>query len=129
MPDPRLKQAMAEIRALCRRYDIGGQITLVSKSHAEFGYFFPTWSVVQPEKGPEGQEGIRIRSFKEYYSSAQAQHDAMEESLHCLYQIRDIAGQTFMMFENLTAQVEEVSGLNIEHQPFHEFEPHQEGDL
>jgi len=41
MPDPRLKKAMAEIRALCRRYDIGGQITLVSQSHAEFGYFPP----------------------------------------------------------------------------------------
>ena len=128
MPDPRLKKAMAEIRALCRRYDLGGQITLVSKSHAEFAYFFPTWSVVQPEKGPEGQEGIRVRSFKEYYPSAEAQQKAMEESLHCLYQIRDLAGQAFLAFESLTAEVEKRCGFTIEHTPFHGFEPHQEED-
>jgi len=120
--DPRLKDAMRAIARILRTYDIAGAITLVSKSHAEFRYQFPTWSVVQPEKGPEGQEGIRIRSFKEYYPSVEAQKQAMEASLHCLYQIRDLAGQTFLVFENLTSQVEEVSGLTIEHHPFSGFE-------
>jgi len=33
------------------------------------------------------------------------------------------------MFENLTSQVEEVSGLEIEHHPYQGFEPHQEEEL
>jgi hypothetical protein len=126
MPDPRLKDAMRRINKILREFDIAGAITLVSKSHSEFRYQFPTWSVVQPETGPQGEQGIRIRSYEAYYRSKDEQKAAMEESLHCLYQIRDIAGQTFLVFENLTSQVEEVSGLEIEHHPFHGFEPHQE---
>jgi hypothetical protein len=128
MPDPRLKEAMRAINRILRTYDIAGAITLVSKTHAEFRYQFPTWSVVQPERGPEGQEGLRIRSFEAYYGSKEQQKTAMEESLHCLYQIRDLAGQTFLVFENLTRQVEEQSGFDIEHHPYSGFEPHEEPD-
>lgn len=126
MPDPRLQKAMAEMKKLCHRYRIGAAITLVSQTHAEFAYLFPDWSVVQPETGPDGQQGIRIRSYEAYYGDKAQQQAAMEASLHCLYQIRDIAGQTFLQFENLTAQVEAQGDLEIEHHPFSGFEPHEE---
>lgn len=126
MPDPRLKDAMRAINRILRTYDIAGAITLVSKTHAEFRYQFPTWSVVQPERDAQGEEGIRVRSFEAYYGSKQQQQLAMEQSLHCLYQIRDLAGQTFLVFESLTRQVEEQSGFNIEHHPYSGFEPHED---
>ena len=126
MPDPRLKDAMRAINRILRSYDIAGAITLVSKTHSEFRYQFPTWSVVQPERGPNGEEGIRVRSYEAYYGDKAKQKQALEESLHCLYNIRDLAGQTFIVFENLTHQVEEVSGLDIEHRPLSGFEPHDE---
>lgn len=69
MPDPRLGDAMRAIAKILRHYDIAGSLTLVSKTHSEFYYHFPTWSVVQPEKEPDGQQGIRIRSYEAYYTS------------------------------------------------------------
>jgi hypothetical protein len=124
MPDPRLKDAMRRISRILRDYDIGGQVTLVSKTHAEYRYQFPTWSVVQPETGPGGEPGIRLRSFETWYGDKDKQRRAAEESLHCLYQIRDLAGQTFMIFDNLCKQVEEKSGWHIEHHPYSGHEPH-----
>ena len=129
MPDPRLKDAMRAITRILRQYDIAGAVTLVSKTHAEFRYQWPTWSVVQPERGPDGQQGLRIRSYETWYGDKEAQKLAMEESLHCGYQIRDIAAQTFLMFDDLLQQIEETSGLDIEHRPFSGFEPHEEEDL
>jgi hypothetical protein len=122
MPDPHLRKAMAEIKKLLVKYRIGGAITLVSKTHAEYAYQFPYWSVIQPERGPNGEEGIRVRSFKTYYRSKQEQKQAMEESLHCLLQMRDIGGQTFMVMDELRKQLEASLGP-IDHQPFSGFEP------
>jgi hypothetical protein len=127
MPDPHLRKAMAEIQKLLRRYRIGGAITLVSKTHAEYAYQFPYWSVIQPERGPGGEEGIRIRSFKTYYRSKEEQREAMAASLHCLLQMRDIGGQTFVVMDDLRKQVEEHLGT-IEHVPFSGFESTHEGD-
>jgi hypothetical protein len=119
---------MRAITRILRQYDIGAAITLVSQTHAEFRYQFPTWSVVQPETGPAGQPGIRLRSFGSWYGSKDAQKAAIEASLHCLYQIRDLAAQTFVLFENLTAQVEKDSGFDIIHQPLSGFEPDDGAD-
>lgn len=126
MPDPHLRRAMKEIRALLKRYRIGGHITLVSKTHAEFATEFPHWSVVQWETGPGGEAGVRVRSFRTYYRTKAEQQTAMEESLHCLFQIRDIAGQTFVTMDNLCAQVKAQVGFDIEHHPFTGFEPNED---
>jgi hypothetical protein len=127
MPDPRLKDAMRKMVQIMQKYEIGGAITLVSKSHAEYKYEFPHWSVIQPETGPHGERGLRVRSFEAWYGDKEQQKLAMEQSLYCLYQIRDLAGQAFLLFENLCRQVEEKSGFDIEHHPYSGFEPHEEG--
>jgi hypothetical protein len=114
---------MRAITRILRQYDIGGAVILVSKTHAEFRYQFPSWSIVQPETGPQGQQGMRMRSFEAWYGSKDEQKLAMEESLHCLYQIRDIAAQIFIAFEDLTDQVEESGQLVVEHRPCSGFEP------
>ena len=124
MPDPHLKKAMAEIKKLLERFRIGGCITLVSRTHAEFRYQFPVWSVVQPESGPHGEAGIFVRSFKAWYRSTAEQKQAMEASLHCLYQMRDSAGHTFMVMDHLIKQVEQQAGFEITHTAFSGFEPH-----
>jgi hypothetical protein len=126
MPDPRLKDAMRAISRILRQYDIAGAITLASKTHAEFRYQFPTWSIVQPERGPQGEEGVRIRTFGTWYRSQEEQRAAAEASLHCLYQIRDIAGQTFLAFDALATQIEAATGWQIEHHPSAGCEPHEE---
>lgn len=126
MADPHLKKAMGEIKKLLERFRIGGCITLVSRTHAEYRYQFPAWSVVQPASGPHGEAGIRVRSFEAWYGSAKEQKEALEASLHCLYQMRDIAGQTFMVMDELITQVEAQCGLEITHTPLSGFEPHMD---
>ena len=126
MPDPRLTDAMAKISAICRQYDIAVAITVVSQTHAEFRYQFPTWSAVQPERGPDGGPGIRLRSYEVYYRYKNAHRQAMEASLHCLYQIRDIAAQTFIVFDALTSQLEASGTLDIDHHPDSGVAPHKE---
>jgi hypothetical protein len=64
-----------------------------------------------------------MRSFQTSYRSKAEQKQAMEESLHCLFQMRDIAGQTFLLMDNLGEQIKEQTGLEIDHHPFSDFEP------
>lgn len=129
MTDPQLQQAMAEIRAILQQYRIAGAITLVSKTHAEFGYGFPDWSVIQPEVSPHGEQGMRIRSFEEYYDTPEDQKLALEQSLSCVYQIRDIAGYSHQVFTHLTAQIEAICEVQVRHEPLEGFEllPEEDG--
>lgn len=58
---PKLRQAMQEILAVCRKHDIGGYIVLASEKHVEERTRFPTWSVAQVE--PEnGRIRVRFRT-------------------------------------------------------------------
>jgi hypothetical protein len=121
MPDPRLKDAMRRIRRILLEYDIGAAVTLVSKSHSEFGYHLPTWSVIQFEGNV-----VRIRSYEAEYGSKDQQAAAFADSLHCVLQMRDIGVKTFMEMDEIRKFLE-GHGFEIEHHPFSGFEPHEEG--
>lgn len=122
MSDPQLQQAMTEIRTILQQYRIAGAITLVSKTDAQFGYGLPDWSVIQPEVGPHGEQGMRIRSHEEYYDSPEDQKLALEQSLSCVYQIRDIAGYAHQVFSHLTEQIEDILGIEVHQEPLKGFE-------
>ena len=61
-PDPILQTAAKEIAAICEKYDIGGYIILVSKTHGEYLLHFPKWSKAQMEITPEGKSAIRFKA-------------------------------------------------------------------
>lgn len=43
--DPKLKEVMAEVRAVYRKHDLAGYIVLLSATHGEFGFeITPSWS-------------------------------------------------------------------------------------
>jgi len=50
-PDPKLKEAIAEIKKICEKYDCGGLMMLSSQHHGEYLAHFPTWSKCQWEAG------------------------------------------------------------------------------
>lgn len=118
--DPDLKEAMLKIQEIMDEYKIGGSIALASKTHAEFLYYFPKWSIVQIEKG----SGVRIRSKREDFKSKEEQHQVNTESCHFVARIRDISGDAFMIFEDIFKQLDEHFG--IDHEPFSKFTPHRE---
>lgn len=122
--DPRLeatyRDAMAEINAVLKKYDLAGAITLVSKERAMFRYHFPTWGVLKLE----GNDKLRFRSKRKDFPSEEAQHEATELSLHVVLQMRDIAAQTFDLMEQLHARLSEH--MEIEHKPFQDFNPERD---
>ena len=122
MPDPRLQDAMRAIARVLRTYDVAAAITLVSRTRAQWHTHWPTWSVVQPEPGPQGQAGFRVRSFQAYYRNRGHQKDDFEASMHAVLQIRDIGGQYFLMMDKIRELVE-AHGIAIEHHGGSGFEP------
>ena len=125
MPDPHLRKAMVEIRKLLHRYRIGGCITLVSPTHAEWAYQMPHWSIIQPETGPHGEQGFRIKSQRAYYRTLEEQKAAFAASLHCVLQMRDIGAQTFQLMDQVRECIERA-GFEITHVPFSGFEPNED---
>jgi len=117
--DPDLKEAMEKIKAILDEYQIGGSITLASRSHSEFLYHFPEWSVAQFNKS---KDGIDFRSKAEDFESKEQQDQDTEASVHLLCAIRDISAQTFGNFDNVLQDL--GKHMDISHKPFSGFTPH-----
>jgi hypothetical protein len=115
--DPKLKEAMEEIKVILRKYDVGASVTLVSPTHSEFLYELePTWSCVRFTNDPKGQPALRFTATLERYGSAEKRQEAAELTTHMLLQIRDLGGKTFMTFEEVRKQLERF--FKIDHKPF-----------
>lgn len=119
--DEKLKIAAAEIKMIMRKHDIGGFISLVSKTHSEFRLEFPSWSVAQFEG--DGR-GVRIRSKLEDFQSKEDQHTATELTAHFILSARDMAimnGENLMTLGELLAEY-----MEIEHESFKNLKTHTE---
>lgn len=82
MPDSKLQNAMAEIKAILHREDITGCVMLVSPTHAEHLYEFgASWSICSfdPVTGE-----LRLKAKRADYPSAEAQNEAITCSAHML---------------------------------------------
>lgn len=104
--DPKLKEAMGKIEAICEEYEVGYMCVIASRYHAEFKSDFPKWSLIQydMDKG-----GIRIRTKK-------SDKELTNSSFHVFFSIRDVCG---MFFVRLQETFEAVKGrIDVEHRPF-----------
>jgi hypothetical protein len=80
--DPKLKQAVEEIKIVLKKYDCNASIILVSPSHAEYLFHIDSsWSVMKFE---DGQNAIRFRSKKDDFPSKEAQIFANQSTMHYL---------------------------------------------
>lgn len=107
--DQKLRDAMSEVEAVMKKYDIGGFVTLQSESHAEFKLFVdtPTWSTVRWIKDSEALH------LKVYMKSSPKESEA---TVSMLYSIRDLCGMVFMQLDKIGNQVEQ--SVKVEHVPF-----------
>jgi hypothetical protein len=108
--DPELRKAMDEIRKLLKKYDCGGHITLVSKTHGEFTLVVPKWAAIDCD-GAKVHIRLHAKSNKE------------EANLTChyLYSLRDTCSATFMGLKRMIDEIEKKIG--VDHEPFKDFEP------
>jgi len=112
--DPKLKEAMAEIKVILKKHDIAGAVSLVSETHSEYLYDFPSWSGIKLT-GDGLKMDIKHKDFK-----AKADfNEAATIAMHVLHQIRDIGGKSFMIFEKVINTIIEKTGIEVEHEPFH----------
>jgi len=119
MEDKRYRDCVNAIRAVLKRYDMAGAITVVSKERAMFLYHFPTWGVLTL-----GDDHIRFKSKREDFATKEDQHEATELSAHIVMQMRDIAAQTFKVMNDLGETL--ATNLGMEHTPGADFDPEVE---
>lgn len=87
--DPKLREAMNEISALMKKYDIGGYVTLVSPTHSEFQFVLdPSWSAIRIEDG----EKIRIR-VKQAELGVDGAIRKLEETVHLVCSVGDLSAR------------------------------------
>ena len=114
------RECIAEIMGVLKKHDMAGAITVISKERAAFRYHFPTWSVVKLQEAPDGGLAVRIKSKAADFPSRAAQNTANELSAHIVYQMRDIATNTYgmctMVAEKMNEQwdVTHVSGSDFD---------------
>lgn len=102
--DIELRQAAAEFRELCKKYDIGGHAIFTSKTHCEFiAELTPSWSQLE-WKG----EGSVV--FKNRGSTPEGKVRS-EATAHMLFSIRDQVGNAFLMFDELCKFLEAKIGV------------------
>lgn len=84
MPDPKLRAAQEEIKAILRKYDITGVIVVSSKTHTDFQVEIEaTWNAIRVVDGPQGM-GIRFRCNAESHPDLKARGEAARLSLSTL---------------------------------------------
>lgn len=87
--DPKLREAMEDIKAVLRKHDIMGCAVLASPTHSEF-LCDPSasWSVARIENLGDGRFGIRFRSKREDWPTKEAQEEATAATVHGIESIR-----------------------------------------
>lgn len=120
--DPKLKEAAAEIKAILKKHDIGGYVTLMSETHAEFVMeITPTWSCAYWEDRDEGM--LRFKAKTKELGKEKAQK-LVEGTCHMIFQMRDLCAQGFSHAEKMCGLLS--TQVDIEHKPFSNFTPHRE---
>lgn len=106
MKDPKLKAAAAEIEAVCKKHGCTAIYSLCSPTHAEFGSFFPDWSLVQIRGTSEWGIGLHLNSEPE----------RTRATVHAVLATRDMAHAHFQTFNQLGKIIQQQ--IDVDHIPF-----------
>lgn len=99
---PKLKEAMAEIKAILTRHDIAGHVLLHEPSFSEFLLAIdPSWSILRIQ----GNNMIRVRSNlqEDYGGDVEAQHRDAVATANLVRHFADMLARDAGVFERLNA--------------------------
>jgi hypothetical protein len=113
--DPRLAQALQEVAAVYRKYDLAGAAMLVNEHEAAFVYpLYTTWNaIIEDDTQPMGIR-IRIKTDEQGTERAQA---LGEGTAHLFCQLKDFGAQTQLWMQDFLRLLKQ-SGMRIYHVPF-----------
>lgn len=114
MPDPKLKIAAEEIKAVLLKYDCAAIVILCSESHLEYlHHVTPSWSCAKLE----GNE-LRIKAKREDFPTLEAQKKCVTDTIGMVVGFLDAANNT-------AAQMTEVARLLATQFEFSHFTKHE----
>lgn len=98
--DPKLREAMAEIKEVLKKHDCGGFIALNSRSHAEFSVAMdiPSWSVIRYMNDNEGAAHMKLYT--------KSRHADTEATVGMIASTRDLCALGFEQTDLLMKQIE-----------------------
>lgn len=109
--DPKIEAALAEIVAVMRKHDMGGNIVLASRTHAGFRTVFPEWCTIKPL---ESGRGVHIKLSSN-------DREGSDASLHCVLSMTDLTTLVAVQLQRVGGIVLEklkAVGVVVDHQPF-----------
>jgi len=107
--DPQLAEAMTEVTAVLKRYDLGGFMILHNQNGAEFKMEFPSWSTARFR--PKGTDSQVLHLKME-----QESHQDTEGTVAMLMNFRDICVRTASQLDIIRKRIESA-GVEIDHNP------------
>lgn len=117
--DPALKAAMKEIEEVCAKHDCAAFVSLHSKTHGEFRFCFPKWSMVRIIDKEDGKQGWHLKAHMK------TRPEETTATVAFIYQLQDIAGNLFMTLDKVKGMI--TQHMKVEHSPFPGFAPHLVG--
>lgn len=98
MPDPKLKIAAEEIKAVLQKHDCAAVVVLASETHLEYlHHVTPSWSCAKLEGNV-----LRIRAKREDFASVEAHKKCLSDTIGMVVGFLDAANNT-------AAQMQEVA--------------------
>lgn len=118
MSDPKLKEAMAEIKALLMKHDLAGYVFIASPTYSEFMHKLDaSWSAITIDKNV-----FALRAKEAELGSKEAVHKKAEQTAHILCALQDLCVQGYGLSGQILDAMKTV--YEIEHKSFTGFEPH-----
>lgn len=107
--DPKLRECMAEIEGVLKKFDCGGFFSLNSKTHGEFKMCVetPSWSNIRFLKE---STAVHVKLH------AKTDHANTEATVAMLANMRDLSAGVFRQTEEIMRQIE--TQVKVVHVPF-----------
>lgn len=108
--DFRLKAALKEIEKVLDKYELGGLISLHSKTHAEYRFVVPAWAVFKIEYNDKGQFKFKVSHHEKHGANIQSSYGFLLSS-------RDICQNHVNLVTNAVNQLIDKKALIMEKIP------------
>lgn len=110
---PRLKEIMAEIKAVLEKHDVAGYVLLHEPGFSEHIIgVTPTWATLRYSENKDGI-GLSMRARKEDYKSAAEQQEAIANTVNMVAHMSHVLSGDAKLFAQLRDAVE--GNLEVEH--------------
>lgn len=113
--DPKLQEALNEVRGVMERYDFAGAVMLVAAEEAAFAYKMDaTWSALRKDNSTP--LGFRFRAKTADTGKRETERRVLG-GMHTICQLSDFGEQTTAWMEDLKLLLRRA-GIDFEHTPF-----------